>query len=189
VCEQNLPLSAFSKAKKQRKERFTLCRQCASARRLVDGVISPDEFKRVKRQAEARLNETGSTKYCSVCLTVLPLKEFANAKGRRKEKACECRNCRKEYKARTKEHNREVAVFRLYGIAQKQFESMLKDRQGKCKICKTKTPGRHGFEIDHNHTTGKVRGLLCHRCNKAIGLFDDNIETAVSAAKYLEEIR
>jgi len=44
----------------------------------------------------------------------------------------------------------------------------------------------YGWHVDHNHTTGKVRGILCQQCNQAIGLFKDNIFIIEKAAEYLE---
>ena len=69
-----------------------------------------------------------------------------------------------------------------------KFNNMYKEQQGCCYIC-----GRHQDEfkfklaVDHCHETGKIRGLLCHYCNKALGMFDDNVEILQSAILYLEK--
>lgn len=76
--------------------------------------------------------------------------------------------------------------FRLYGITNDDYNTMFQEQGGKCKIC-----NRHQMEfnislaIDHDHQTGKVRGLLCGKCNAALGLFDDNITRLKSAIEYL----
>ena len=58
--------------------------------------------------------------------------------------------------------------------------------QGKeCPICGT---GLHKFHIDHDHATNRVRGLLCHRCNVRLGVFDDP-KWRDAAMKYLEAAR
>lgn len=79
---------------------------------------------------------------------------------------------------------------KVYGINLKQYEQMVIDHQDKCAIC-----NEEGFElvkgqrlklvIDHCHTTGAVRGLLCHNCSRALGLLQDNIENLESAIAYL----
>lgn len=78
-----------------------------------------------------------------------------------------------------------------YGISHKQYRGMLDQQGGVCAIC-----GGDGFlmrehhknrlVVDHDHKTGKVRGLLCHNCNRGIGLLQDSQSTLNSAIKYLE---
>ena len=74
-----------------------------------------------------------------------------------------------------------------YGISNAEYDEMYSTQDGKCAIC-----GRHQSElsqrlcIDHCHETGFVRGLLCKKCNSAIGLFSDNLKLLQNAIKYLE---
>jgi predicted nucleic acid-binding Zn ribbon protein len=80
---------------------------------------------------------------------------------------------------------------RNYGLSYFQYISMHKEQQGLCKIC-----NREGYTmtehhklklvVDHCHTTGKVRGLLCHDCNRALGLFKDDIVALQKAKEYIE---
>ena len=79
---------------------------------------------------------------------------------------------------------------RNYGITGEQFNEMLEGQNGVCAICeRPETTTRMGklrpLCIDHNHKTGKIRGLLCSNCNQALGKFKDNPETLMRAAKYL----
>lgn len=70
-----------------------------------------------------------------------------------------------------------------YGITLNDFNTMLTNQGNVCAICKKKQfPEDHSFCVDHDHVSGKVRGLLCHRCNQAIGLLNDK---ATFAAQYL----
>lgn len=82
-----------------------------------------------------------------------------------------------------------------YGITPQELVAMA-DRQGRaCAICKTRFPrpssgaptGRGRLNIDHDHATGKVRGLLCGSCNTGLGNFKDNIEFLMAAITYLEQ--
>lgn len=74
----------------------------------------------------------------------------------------------------------------MYGITLEQYQQMLESQGGFCKIC-----GRHqgdfaeALSVDHCHATGKVRGLLCGSCNRAIGLLGDDQFIAEQAAQYL----
>ncbi len=79
-----------------------------------------------------------------------------------------------------------------YRISLEDYEAMLSSQNNVCAICKThrdfmdKKKGiKRSLAVDHDHKTGKVRGLLCHRCNTAIGLFDEALTTVESALNYL----
>ena len=62
---------------------------------------------------------------------------------------------------------------------------MLTDQNGVCYICSKKPSDKRALDIDHNHETGEVRGLLCSQHNRAIGLFDDSINLLARAIEYL----
>lgn len=73
-----------------------------------------------------------------------------------------------------------------FGITMVDYNRMLKEQNGVCAIC-FKECGRHlRLSVDHCHKTGKVRGLLCMRCNLALGALDDNVDRMRMALKYME---
>lgn len=73
---------------------------------------------------------------------------------------------------------------KLYGITPKEYESLLTAQGGVCAICGGIDPKR-SLGVDHNHDTGKIRGLLCMSCNIGIGNLDDNVELLTKAIVYL----
>lgn len=73
-----------------------------------------------------------------------------------------------------------------YGITLTQYEQMLTEQNGQCKICGTSDPGDKSFHVDHCHMTQRVRGLLCFNCNVGLGKFKDNVMLLREAALYLE---
>lgn len=81
-----------------------------------------------------------------------------------------------------------------YGWSVEEFEAYWYANHGKCYICRepmrrpTKGQGQalDIVAVDHCHTTGKVRGLLCNRCNKGLGFFKDNVDNLKKAIRYLE---
>ena len=76
-----------------------------------------------------------------------------------------------------------------YGITMLQFEDLLKQQDHKCGVCKKpQSEMKKAFSVDHCHTTGKVRGLLCNNCNVAIGLLkvDSGIDNLQNAIKYVQ---
>ena len=70
---------------------------------------------------------------------------------------------------------------KLYGLSKEQYEALLVSQNYKCAICKT----ADAKEIDHCHTTGKVRGILCGPCNRGIGIFKENRTTIAAVLAYL----
>lgn len=75
---------------------------------------------------------------------------------------------------------------RDYGLTQEEYDSLFDQQLGFCAICH-QAPGKRGLAVDHHHLTGKVRGLLCDRCNTGLGLFRDMPMWLRQAADYLDE--
>lgn len=86
------------------------------------------------------------------------------------------------------EERRNKKLQQRYGLTIEDYEKILKKQNGGCWICgKTSNQGPRKLNIDHNHTTGKVRGILCYKCNGAIGMFDESLEFLQRAIKYLKK--
>lgn len=68
----------------------------------------------------------------------------------------------------------------LYGITREEYDAMVARQEGKCLVCLQE------LYIDHDHATGKIRGLLCNRCNAGLGFLGDDVERVRAAARYLE---
>jgi hypothetical protein len=71
----------------------------------------------------------------------------------------------------------------VVGITWQDYERLYKEQEGRCKICKKWSERLH---IDHNHASGRFRGLLCFSCNAGIGLFGDNVLWLMRAVLYLK---
>jgi len=82
-----------------------------------------------------------------------------------------------------------------YGLTLIDYDTMLTAQDFRCKICGTTNPNgpddstarKTRFSVDHCHTTGKVRGLLCTKCNTGIGMFGDDMSLLASAISYLKD--
>lgn len=76
---------------------------------------------------------------------------------------------------------------RAYGISLAERDSILKQQEGRCAICaKVEHASDHRLCVDHDHETGRVRGLLCYNCNRALGYFGESAATLKLALQYLE---
>lgn len=96
------------------------------------------------------------------------------------------------YRKTRPEINKNQLLKKCYGITLDDYNRMLKAQNGVCAICEgteKSTCEKNGkvrtLNVDHCHTTGLIRGLLCSRCNRALGFFGDSVVALKSAIKYL----
>lgn len=127
-------------------------------------------------------------KVCLTCGLEKPITEFhkqATKKDPERRKP-HCRSCwSKVRRDRTPEHNRRYNLKKFYGITPEEYDKILREQGGTCSICHgTETVGR--LAVDHCHSTGRVRGLLCTNCNQAIGKLKDDSQLLRNAINYLE---
>lgn len=112
-------------------------------------------------------------KYCNACEKFKPLSEFLFSEGKPRSR---CKVCFLE-----KNNSR----YRTYKLNEELFNKMLYNQNNQCAICHNEFKLNKKTFIDHNHTTGKVRGLLCPKCNILLGNCNDDIEILKSAITYL----
>lgn len=123
-------------------------------------------------------------KKCSTCKETKEQSEYYGKKG-------VCKSCHKkavkEYRDKNPQLIKKTNLMRCYGLTLEEFESMREAQGGKCKICgKDEKEEYYGtLHVDHCHTTGKVRGLLCKGCNHGLGNFMDSVELMKKGIDYL----
>lgn len=147
---------------------------------------------------------------CTVCRKSKPADQFLTEHGRSTK---QCSRCRKRSRAATQKYrdaNRDLcaartkrwkknrpeqykqyyqrANLRRYGLEEDDYARLLKEQKGKCAICRTTKPGGRWkrLHIDHDHKTGKVRGLLCNSCNCAVGFLNEDPGRAAKLIEYLK---
>lgn len=159
------------------------CRTC-----LVD--LPVERF--VRRHTSCTDCETlaaSGTKRCRGCQLVKQPQDFYTRTSRPDGLSSECRACLSEAsRVRNAQEsrrlaNREAKYLRRYGITSSQVEEMRAKQNGQCAICKALL---EKLLVDHDHTTGAVRELLCSRCNSLLGFALDDVSLLQSAIKYLE---
>jgi len=143
------------------------------------------------------------TKQCTKCLIVRDLSEFSFSDKKRGYINSKCKKCVAEYfqKYKSKNKKRLQSIWRIaskkycttekrrnktlrrYGLTEETYNDMYDEQNGSCKICKSV----NRLVVDHNHETGFIRGLLCHRCNVGLGHFKDDILIMKLAIEYLQK--
>lgn len=133
-------------------------------------------------------------KACRECGVEKPLEDFYVRRdtGRRRNecKACAIARIRRVASTQGPVENRAKYLRATFGITQSDYDAMLAVQDSACAICRRPTEESYkGLHIDHDHESGRVRGLLCHRCNMALGLLGDSVTVLAEAIAYLDRAR
>jgi hypothetical protein len=96
-------------------------------------------------------------------------------------------NWYKNHGVEYQENKRNQYLEKKYGLTTDQKRKLCEDSNWECKICHKKVETLRKAHIDHDHKTGKIRGILCSKCNLGLGMFDDSINYLKSAIIYLEQ--
>ena len=134
------------------------------------------------------------TKKCTDCGEAKPFSEFYKHKGRKDGRHTVCKPCHKaraatfraQYPEKVKESKRKSDLKNLYGISPEEYDDMLAKQQGGCAMCGKKCKSGKSLSVDHCHATGKIRGLLCAKCNMSLGCLNDDPGLMRRGADYLE---
>ena len=124
------------------------------------------------------------TKKCKKCGENRYLTEYSKRSRCRDNLDTVCRKCRASLYKNNKVMHSCSRLKHLYGITLDDKLRMIEDQNNVCAICKKEID--ISGNVDHDHTTGKVRGILCNSCNRALGYFKDNTENLKQATLYLE---
>lgn len=139
-------------------------------------------------------------KVCTKCKELKNFSEFYKASGKSSKinpvgRKSHCKDCisaqRKEYYSTPKGYKYSIEkAWRDKGIyfTIEQYQEMLESQNNGCAICGVPhNKNRTALCLDHDHVTGKIRGILCHMCNTALGRFSDSKDLLLKACNYLEE--
>ena len=123
-----------------------------------------------------------NVKRCKTCGEVKSLSEFHRNKGFKDGRNSRCVECGKKIR------NIKVDLIRMrYGISEEQYKAMLQHQDNRCNICRTPFGNGRDLCIDHCHETMRIRGLLCRKCNAALGLFGENLVTLQRAINHIKQ--
>ena len=158
----------------------------ARMKRFRDG---DDLIKETKRKTRKRIRKIKITeeekertkKYCKKYQENLPLRQKIINKEKQK---LHLANRTPEQK----EKHKRQGILKRYNITLIEYDRLFKKQKSRCAICNTFKPRkkRNGLVVDHEHSSGKVRGLLCFQCNIGLGNFKDDINLLKKAIEYLE---
>ena len=176
-CNQVQKLSQFSVNKNGRLGIETTCKNCK------------------QHMKDKRLKESGNLRCCKKCgliaRNIEELELFVKSKYSKFGRYNICKKCHTKSDSNTKHNNSLEKRVKKFGIEVYEYNMMVAKQRNCCAICKKpkeQFEGRgNNFHIDHCHTSGKVRGLLCSNCNTGLGQFKDNIKSLENAIQYLKQ--
>lgn len=181
VCGEDLPLESFREGKNCIGGYRHQCKKCSS--------------KDPSKYTPRRIVKDGF-KYCPKCKQELPFNLFGFSISNNMYMSAYCKECTtfKSKQQRTKigaNSARANYIQKVYNLSWEDYIYIFTEQQGKCAICKTDiylaaadiTKTAH---VDHSHENGRVRGLLCGKCNSSLGGFNEDIELLQNAINYIK---
>lgn len=139
---------------------------------------------------------------CTKCGEAKPLSAYWPDKRRKSGLQARCKDCRSEDRRAWRKRNpdadkkrywanpvkeRERHLVRKYGVTLEEYARRYREQRGRCAVCRKEQ--ERALDVDHDHKTGAVRGLLCTSCNRMIGHAGDNAGRLERAAAYLRSSR
>lgn len=137
-----------------------------------DSWLALGNYHRNKRQWD------GLHAYCKQCMAAGSLRRYENERDRLLALG-------RIYRAKNRRKRNDARMRSRFGISLEEYEIKLKQQNGLCAICRK--VGKKALHIDHSHRNNQNRGLLCFRCNVALGSFGDSIEILGEAISYLQK--
>ena len=169
-CGQEKAVSEFGNNRTTKDGLQVYCRSCCARR-------GAETYRRKRERVGKTVRKSPQVpeghKYCRRCDEVKPYSEWHRNARQSDGLASYCKLCRKEL-------GRLGHLKRTFGLTPEELASLVESQGGRCAICDG--PPQH---IDHDHATGKVRGVLCGPCNMGLGQFGDNPKRLARASSYL----
>ena len=133
-------------------------------------------------------------KTCPVCHVTKQLSRFNRHVHRSDGHEYRCKRCAAKSEAAYRQKNpvkvrvtrRRAGLKKRYGLTLDEFNAMASAQDDMCAICHKPELMKGYLSVDHDHTTGKIRGLLCRSCNLWLGKINDSVLTLESAIRYLK---
>lgn len=188
----------------------TDCTDALAARAAAKAAGLSREEERIdfERRREARALLSEGKQRCRTCRELKKLSEYRKSSNYRNGYTNSCIPCERDRRKTYYRDNREVMMRkhqewrkanpeyflrrdlkRLYRISLEEYGALLRRQNNVCACCGSNEPGgrydNDRFHVDHDHVTGAVRGLLCHKCNTGIGLLGDSTDGVMKALMYL----
>jgi hypothetical protein len=187
ICNRCKVKKALEDFKTEKSKSCIKCREVAKNAYELKKQGKLPKYAETQKELEMAYNRGNFI--CKICKEEKPLSNFGKHINNNKYNISRvCKTCSIQL-------NKESKI-RGYNLSKDEFVKKLKEQNYQCKICKSEikylSPNKEKYKsacIDHDHKTGKIRGLLCSNCNRALGLFKDDQSIIKNAYKYLVQYK
>lgn len=186
ICHTEKPITEFRKRGKNSDKRRNECSECLRKKTKEYYAQNAEELKQWQKNHRIENKEV---------LSIYHKEKYLKNRDARLKYAKEYKFTNKELISEKAKEFRKINPDRVkswdlmqsFGITFEHYSSMLEKQNGVCKICKqTESIGKNkNLSVDHCHTTGKIRGLLCHTCNTTLGKVKESIQTLQTMCDYI----
>jgi len=147
--------------------------------------------RRTRKRKDAPFKTPVGYKWCPGCQEQLEIEKFGKNKTTNDGYVAYCRPCHNKNCQESLRRNggsRNYHFRRRYGITGADADALIEQQGGICPLCQEvpRDKLKNKWHVDHDHETGRIRGMLCHHCNTALGNFRDDVKILARAIKYLE---
>lgn len=185
-CGEVKPAAEFWRRKQSPDGLALYCRECFGLRNAAKYRKTQAAIGKEPRAYRRHSAVPDGMKYCARCAEIKPIDDFGSNRAEPSGRASYCRPCHNramaEIKAKKHGSVRGYHLERRYGLTEEEVAALHDGQGGFCLICLH----RHAGHVDHDHASGEIRGVLCFRCNAALGQFKDDPGILRSAVDYLE---
>lgn len=149
-----------------------------------------------------------NTKICTKCKEIKDLSEFDKRSRSKDGLKSRCKTCsrkdhylwqksnpnnkyksKRNHELKNPDKTRDKKLRQKYGLTSKEYDDILNKQNESCAICKRhKSEFKKALHTDHNHSSGEIRGILCQKCNRGLGYFNDNPELLKAAIDYITKL-
>lgn len=184
-CKTDKPLTEFTSDRRRKDGKAFYCKPCARLRHQ----LSRDRRRGHPPQHRypRGIDVPDGHKWCPDCQVVKPVVEFAWTRSKKSGIHPYCLPCHNARGKASKEKvggSRTYHLKRRYGLSAQEVDVLVAAQGGLCAICR-EAPAEH---VDHDHDTGRVRGVLCFNCNGGLGQFRDRHDLLTLAIAYLQGV-
>jgi Recombination endonuclease VII len=192
-CNESRDKNDFHKSRRAKDGHRIVCKYCVRKRQ--------QQYEQALKEREAF--SVLENKTCSKCNQTLCVSNFRFDKSKKSGYHSNCRSCelaqkqtpefkakrsirlKKEWQEMSRLERYEIKLKQFYNLSLSDYQGLYAAQKGCCGICQ-KTFSEFAMFVDHDHESGKIRGLLCRTCNCAIGMLGDDLKGLMRAVDYLK---
>lgn len=201
TCKEEKSVSAFSRDRRAPNGYASCCKECLREKRKIFFAKNPERKKKHYFTMKNKEKVVVLTQTCTKCKQTKTAKFFGTLCVGKNGLHPQCKQCRNNYnnsrywgsEAVRKSAIKQSTISnrkRKYGVSAERYNQIFESQNGECAICEDRLDDSSFSlrgQLDHDHKTGLIRGILCGKCNTALGLLKEDLEIFYKAISYLSK--